>query len=115
MKHQFLVHTDDVNLLGNNTRKNTKALTDASKEVGQEVNIEKTMYMSTSRHLNAEQDHNIKIAHRSFEYGVMFKYFRTMVTDQNFIHDEIKIQLNLSKACYHSVQNIPSSCLVSKS
>jgi hypothetical protein len=37
--------TDDVNILGKNIQKNTEALLDASKEVGLEVNSEKTKYM----------------------------------------------------------------------
>jgi hypothetical protein len=43
--HQLLVYADDVNLLGDNidtVQKNTETLTDASKEVGLEVNAEKT-------------------------------------------------------------------------
>jgi hypothetical protein len=42
-----MVYADDVNLLGDNTdtiRKNTETLIDVSKEVGQEVNTEKTKY-----------------------------------------------------------------------
>jgi hypothetical protein len=43
--HQLLLYDHDVNLLGNNkktTKKNIEALFDASKEVGLEVNTEKT-------------------------------------------------------------------------
>jgi hypothetical protein len=49
--HQLLAYADDVNLLGDNidTRnKNTEILIYASKEVGLEVNIEKTKYMLLS-------------------------------------------------------------------
>jgi hypothetical protein len=67
--HQLLVYADDVNLLGANIKKNTETLIGASKEVGLEVNAEKTKYsyMFMSRHQNAEQTHNIKICNRSFE------------------------------------------------
>jgi hypothetical protein len=51
--HQLLVYVDDVSLLRDNIdtiEKNTEALIDASKEVGLEVNTEKTKYMLMSRH-----------------------------------------------------------------
>jgi hypothetical protein len=57
---QLLVYADNVNLLGDNidtTKKNT-ALIDASKEVGLEVNTEKTKYMLLSRHQNAGKNHD---------------------------------------------------------
>jgi hypothetical protein len=46
--HQLLAYTDDVNLLGDSVdtiRKNTETSIDASKEVGLEINVEKTKYM----------------------------------------------------------------------
>jgi hypothetical protein len=49
--HQLLAYADDVNLLEDNIdtiNKNTQTLIDASKEVGLEVNIEKTNYMLNS-------------------------------------------------------------------
>jgi hypothetical protein len=70
MRHKLLVCADDINLLGdeiNTKSKNTEALIDASKEVGLEVNTEKTKYMLTSLHQNTQQSHNIEIASRSFE------------------------------------------------
>jgi hypothetical protein len=50
--HQLLVYADDVNILGGSmhtARKNTEALVLASKEVGLEVNSEKTTYMVMSQ------------------------------------------------------------------
>jgi hypothetical protein len=54
--------------------KNTKTLIAASKEVGLEVNTEKIKYMLLSRHQNAGQNHDIKIADRCFEKVAQFKY-----------------------------------------
>jgi hypothetical protein len=48
-------------------KKNTKTLIDAIKKVSQEVNAEKTKYMLLSRHQNSEQNHDIRVAKRSFE------------------------------------------------
>jgi hypothetical protein len=63
--HQLLVCADNVDLLGDNintTKKNTETLIDTSKEVGLEVNAEKTKYMLLSCHENAGQNHDMNIA-----------------------------------------------------
>jgi hypothetical protein len=89
--HQLLVYADDVNLLGDNIdtiNKNTKT-SDASKQFGLEVNAEKTKYMLPSRHQNAGQNHNIKMANWRFEDVAQFKYLGTTATNQNFIQEEI--------------------------
>jgi len=43
-----------------------------------------------------------------------FKCLGTMLTNQNYIQEEIKSRLKLRNACYYSVQNILSSSLLSK-
>jgi hypothetical protein len=95
-------------------KKNTETLIDAGKEVGLEINVEKTMYMLLSHHQNARRNRDIKIANRSFENVSQFKYLGTAVTTQNLIKEEIKRRLNSGNACYHSVQNLLSSRLLSK-
>jgi hypothetical protein len=42
------------------------------------------------------------------------KYLGTTWTNQNDKHDEIKSRLNSGNVCYHSIQNLLSSCLISK-
>jgi hypothetical protein len=70
--------------------------------------------MLLSRHQNAGQNHNIKVANRSFETVAQFKYLGMTVTNQNLILVEIKRRLNSGNACYHSLQNLLSSRLLSK-
>jgi hypothetical protein len=60
--HQLLADADDVNLLGDNTdtvKKNTGTLIGASKEVGLEINVEKTKYMLLSHHQNVGQNRDM--------------------------------------------------------
>jgi predicted ABC-class ATPase len=89
-----------------------ETLIDASKEVGLEINVEKTKYTLLSRHKNIDQNQDIKIAKRSFENVSQFKYLGTTVTNQNVIQEEIKRRLNSGYAFYHSVQNLLSSHLL---
>jgi ribonucleotide reductase alpha subunit len=103
--HQFLVYADDVNLLG---------VQQGKTEADLEVNMERTKCMSTSRHQNAGQNHDIKTVNRSSENVEQFKYMRTIATNQNFIHEEINSRLNSGNACYHSIKNLLSSRLLSK-
>jgi glycerol-3-phosphate O-acyltransferase len=82
--------------------------------LGLEVNPEKTKYMLVSRCQKAGQRQSIKIGNRSFESVEKFKYLGTTLTDQNCIHEEIKSRLNSGNACYHSVQSLLSSHLLSR-
>ena len=43
-----------------------------------------------------------------------FKYLGTTLTNKNSILEEIKSRLRLRNACYHFVQNLLSSRLLSK-
>jgi hypothetical protein len=68
--------------------------------------------MFVSRHPNACQNRDIQIANRTSEHVSQFKYLGMTVTSQHLIQNEIKRRRNSGNACYHSVQNLLSSCLL---
>jgi hypothetical protein len=95
-------------------KKNTEVLLDTIKDVDLEMNKEKTknMLMSCSQKLG--QKHSLKTVNKSLEDVGKFKYLGTTLTDQNCMPEEIKRRLNLGNSCYHSVQGILSSRLLSR-
>ena len=108
---------DDVNILGGSkhtVKENAEALVVATKETGLEVNADKTKYMVMSREQTAGLSHTMKFDNSSIERVEEFKYLGTTLTSQNSIQKEIKSRLKLGNACYHSVQNLLSSSLLSK-
>jgi hypothetical protein len=62
----------------------------------------------------AGQKHGIKIANGPFEGVAKIKYLGTTLTDQNCMQEEMKSRQNSGNAYYHSVQNLLSSCLMSR-
>jgi hypothetical protein len=113
--HKLLVYADDVNLLGDSVNiitENTETLLEASRDIGLEINAEKTKYMIMSRHQNSGQNQNMRIANELFENVATFKYMGTTLTNQNDIHNKLKCRLNSGNACYHPIQNLLSSCLI---
>ena len=82
---QLLVYADGVNILGGNVRtveKNTTAFLVASKEVGQEVNADKTKYMVMSRDQNEGRSRNMNFNNNSFERMEEFKYLGITLTNK---------------------------------
>jgi hypothetical protein len=64
--HYLLIYADDVSLLGdsvNTIKENSETFLKASRDIGLEINAEKTKYMIMSRHPNSGQDQNIRIAY----------------------------------------------------
>ena len=64
--------------------------------------------------LETERSHNIKIDNSYFARVDQFKYLGTNLRNQNFIREEIKSRLKSGNACYHSVQSLLSSSLLSE-
>jgi hypothetical protein len=107
--HQLLVYVDDVNMLGGSIRavkENAESLVVTAKEIGLEVNADKTKYMIMSRDQNAGRDDSVKIYNSPFERVDEFKYLETTLTNQNSMQEEIKSRLKPGNACYQSVQNL---------
>jgi len=100
--HQLLAYADDVNILGGSTgavKGKAEALVVAGKEIGLEVNADKTKYMVMYGDQNAGRTHSMKIDNSSFERVDEFKYLRTTLTNQNSIQEEIKSRLKSGNAC----------------
>jgi hypothetical protein len=57
---------------------------------------------------------SIKLADRCFENVAQFRYLGMTIANQNLIQGEIKRRWNSGNACYHSVQNLLSSGLLSR-
>jgi hypothetical protein len=115
--HQFLVYADDVNILGGSVhsmKKNKEALVIATKEIGLEVNADKTKYLVMPQDQNVGQSHNIKNNSCSFERVEQFKYLGTAPMNQNSIQEEIKSRMKSGNAWYNSVRNLLSPSLLSK-
>ena len=115
--HQLLAYADDANILGGSIhtlKENAEALITATRENGLEVSTDKTKYMVMSRDQNAGRIQSVRIDNSTFEREEEFKYLGTVLTNQNSIAEEIKSRLRSGNACYHSVQNLLSSRLLSK-
>ncbi|PNF25192.1 hypothetical protein B7P43_G17903 [Cryptotermes secundus] len=98
-------------------------------EIKRRVNLANARYHSVQSHLSfhlrsknvkirtcpkCRAKHDIKIGNKCFENVAQFRYLGTSITNQNLIQEEIKRRLNSGNACYHSIQNLLSSHLLSK-
>jgi len=116
-KHHLLAYADDVNILGRSVytvKENAEALVVATKEIGLEINADKTKYMIMSRDQNAGRSHSMKTDNSSIERVEEFNDLGTKLTNQNSIQEEIKSKLKLGNACCYSVKNLLFSSLLSK-
>jgi hypothetical protein len=115
--YQLFFDADDVNILvgrAHTIQNNTEALVVASKEFGVDVNGDKTKYMAMSRDQNAGRNHDTQTGKNSYERVEHLRYLGTTLRNQNSVQEEIKSSLKSGNACYHSMQNLLSSTLLSK-
>ena len=82
--YQLLVYTDDVNISGESVhtvKENAEAFVVTNKEIGVEVNVDKTKYMVMFRDQDAGRSHRlIDNTSSNFEKLEDFKYFGTNLT-----------------------------------
>jgi len=72
------------------------------------------MYVVMSRDQNAGRIHSVRIDNSTFERVEEFKYLGTTLTNRISTGEESKSRLKSGNVCYHSVQNLLSSRLLSK-
>jgi hypothetical protein len=76
------------------------------------VNTNKNKYMLMSRK-KAGQKQIIKIENRSFQDVAKVQIFWNNTKSENLLREEIKSRVSPRNACYHSVQSLLSSRLLS--
>ena len=98
--HNLIVYDDDddddVNILAgsiNTMKKSSEALGVTGKEMGVEVNTDKTKHMVMSQDQNVGKNRYIKRGIKSFETVEQSKCLETTLTYQNSIHEEINRRL----------------------
>jgi hypothetical protein len=76
--------------------------------------LRKLKYMVMPSWKNAGQNHSKEIDNKSFGWMEQFKYLGKTLTNDNSFQEEIKGRLKSGNACFHSVQNLLSSSLISE-
>jgi hypothetical protein len=98
----------------NTIKENSETLLETSRDIGLEINAEKTKYMIMSHHPISGQNQNIRISNESFEKVAKFKYLEMTLTNENDIHYEVNTRLNSGMLAIIQSKIFFSSCLISK-
>ena len=83
----MLIHWEEAYIL---RKEKAETLIVASKEIGLEVNSDKTKYMVMPRERNTGRSHSMKSDNSSFERVEKFKYLETILTNQNSIQEKLR-------------------------
>jgi len=65
--------------------------------------------------IRMQGEFSVRIDNSTFERVEEFKYLGTTLTNKNSIAEKTRSRLKSENACYHSVQNLLSSRLLSRS
>jgi len=99
--HQLVVCADNVNILAESVhtvKENAEALIVASKEIGLEVNVDKTTYMVMYRDQKAGLIHKTETDNSYCKSEDQFKLKKKNFTNQNFIQGKINSRLSLGNS-----------------
>ena len=76
-------------------------LLNACKDIGLALNTAKTKYMEIGRHRGMTANAHICIGINSYEKVKTFKYLGSLLTNQNYIQEEIKRTIKAGNSCYY--------------
>jgi hypothetical protein len=91
--HQLLAYADDINILRgrlHTVTENIEVLVVPNKEIGLEVNADKTNYMIMSRDQNAGRSHSMKIDNSSIERVEEFRYLGATLSNYNYFQKKLR-------------------------
>jgi hypothetical protein len=83
--------------------RNADVILNACKDVGLAVNTGKSRYMEIGRHRGMTSNEHFTVGINAHEKVKIFKYLDSLLTNQNYIHREIKCRLTAENSCYYSV------------
>ena len=112
--HQVLAYANDIKGDDIRIERNADVLLNACKDIGLAVNTCKTKRMEIGRYQDMIANELIRIGSNSYDEVKTFKYFESLVTNENYIQDEIKCRLKAGNSCYYSVQTLWSPRLLSE-
>ena len=91
-----MAYADDANFIGVDIRTievNTNVVLNACKDIGLSVNTKKTKYIYIGRHGGMITNVRIRIGINFYEKVKTFKYLGSLLTNENYIQEEIKCRL----------------------